>query len=59
MMSTILPQAFFGISVAFGFIAWGVVAQQYIWPALRSRRLADALRPVLLFLSFRFVGLAF
>src|SRR5216683_8427276 len=58
-MSTILSRAFFGISVAFGFIAWGVVTQQYIWPALRSRRLADALRPVLLFHSFRFVGLAF
>ncbi len=24
-------QALFGISVAFGFIAWGIVAAQYLW----------------------------
>jgi len=49
----------FGISVALSFVAWGVVARRYVWPALRSRPRADALRPILLLHSFRFVGLAF
>src|SRR5215472_17327147 len=51
--------ALFGISVALSFVAWGVVAKQYIWPALRNRPRADALRPILLLHAFRFVGLAF
>jgi hypothetical protein len=29
-------QASFGISVAFGFIAWGIVAAQYFWPPRRA-----------------------
>ncbi len=53
------PQALFGVSVLFGFIAWGIVAARYIWPALRQRPLADALRPLLLLHAFRFAGLAF
>ena len=50
-------QALFGISVAFGFIAWGVVAAQYFWPLLRTQARGDALRPLLLLHSFRFIGL--
>jgi hypothetical protein len=53
------PQAVFGISVVFGFIVWGVIAWQHIWPALRSRPRPGALRPILLLHSFRFVGLVF
>ena len=53
------PIALFGVSVLFGFIAWGIVAARYIWPALRQRPLADALRPLLLLHAFRFAGLAF
>jgi hypothetical protein len=52
-------QALFGLSVVFGFIAWGIVAAVYIWPALRDRPRIDALRPLLILHSFRFVGLAF
>jgi hypothetical protein len=52
-------QALFGISVAFGFIAWGLVAALYVWPYLRTQPRLDALRPLLLLHSFRFVGLAF
>jgi hypothetical protein len=52
-------QALFGISVAVSFIAWAVVMQQYLWPALRSQSRTNALRPILLLHSFRFVGLAF
>lgn len=53
------PQASFGLSVILGFVVWGIVAGRYIWPALRNRPRADALRPILLLHSFRFVGLAF
>ena len=54
-----LPLAFFGISVALGFVAWGVIAARYLWPALRNLPRADALRPLLHLHSFRFIGLAF
>jgi len=53
------PPALFAISVLFSFVAWGLVTRWYIWPALRNRPGADALRPILLLHSFRFVGLAF
>jgi hypothetical protein len=53
------PQALFGISVLFSFVVWGIVVRIYMWPALRNRPRTDALRPILLFHSFRFVGLAF
>ena len=33
--------------------------RQYLWPALRSQSRTNALRPILLLHSFRFVGLAF
>jgi hypothetical protein len=53
------PQAVFGISVAFSFIAWGIVAAQYLWPELRDQPRAQALRSLLVLHSFRFIGLAF
>jgi hypothetical protein len=53
------PNALFGISIAFGFLVWGIVAARYLWPALRQQPRADALRPLLLLHSFRFIGLAF
>jgi hypothetical protein len=49
----------FFMSIAFSFIAWGVVAARYIWPELRLRERAEALRPLLILHSFRFIGLAF
>jgi hypothetical protein len=52
-------QLYFFVSIAFAFIAWGIVAKRYIWPKLRSLPRADALRPILILHSFRFVGLAF
>ena len=52
------PQLVFFVSVAFGFIAWGVVTARYIWPELRYKGRSDALRPVLILHSFRFLGLA-
>jgi hypothetical protein len=53
------PQLCFFVSIAFGFIAWGIVATRYIWPNLRRRQRAEALRPLLILHSFRFIGLAF
>jgi hypothetical protein len=52
-------EALFGVNVAFSFVVWGIVTRQYLWPAIRYRPLRDALRPILLLHSFRFVGLAF
>ena len=49
----------FGISVALGLAAWGAVAWQYIWPALRERPSPENLKPILLLHGFRFLGLAF
>ncbi|HEX3878259.1 MAG TPA: hypothetical protein VHW24_14810 [Bryobacteraceae bacterium] len=51
--------ALFGISVAMSFLFWGSVARYYIWPALKDLPPAEALRPILLFHGFRFIGLAF
>jgi hypothetical protein len=55
-----MPSAvLFGISVAFGLAVWGVVAWQYIWPALSERPSPESLKPILLLHAFRFLGLAF
>jgi hypothetical protein len=54
-----LPQLFFFLSIAFSFIAWGMVTARYIWPEIRLRQRAEALRPLLILHSFRFIGLAF
>jgi hypothetical protein len=57
--SRVPPLAFFGTSVALGFVAWGIIAARYLWPVLRSQPRDRALRPLLLLHSFRFIGLAF
>jgi len=54
-----MPQLWFFMSIAFSFVAWGMVTAQYIWPELRLQKRADALRPLLMLHSFRFIGLAF
>jgi hypothetical protein len=51
--------ALYGTAIGFSFIAWGLVTAHYIWPVLRGRSTADALRPLVLLHCFRFVGLAF
>jgi len=48
----------FFVSIAFSFIAWGIVTARYIWPKLRLRERAEALRPLLILHSFRFIGFA-
>jgi hypothetical protein len=54
-----LPQICFFVSIAFSLIAWGVVTARYVWPELRLQLRAEALRPLLILHSFRFIGLAF
>ena len=56
-----MPQQmiWFFVSIAFSFVAWGTVTARYIWPELRERTRTDALRPLLVLHSFRFIGLAF
>lgn len=56
-----MPQQmiWFYVSIAFSFIAWGVATARYIWPELRLRQRTEALRPLLILHSFRFIGLAF
>jgi uncharacterized membrane protein len=49
----------FFVSIIFAFIAWGIVTKRYIWPKLRLLPRADALRPILILHTFRFIGLAF
>ena len=55
-----MPQqmTWFFVSIAFSFIAWGIVTARYIWPELRFRSRVEALRPLLVLHSFRFIGLA-
>lgn len=52
-------QALFGLSVLMSFVAFGLVAKLYIWPALRTLKRNDALLPLVLVHTFRFVGLSF
>jgi len=54
-----LPQLYFFASIAFSFVAWGIVAKRYVWPKLSLLPRAEALRPILILHSFRFEGLAF
>ena len=56
-----MPQQmiWFFVSIAFSFIAWGMAVSRYVWPELRVRERAEALRPLLILHSFRFIGLAF
>ena len=53
------PELCFFVSIAFSLIAWGIVTARYIWPQLRLRQRREALQPLLVLHSFRFIGLAF
>jgi len=48
-----------GISIVFGFVASGIVAQLYIWPRLQTLSREDALKVLVVPHLFRFVGLSF
>jgi hypothetical protein len=49
----------FGLSVALSFAAWAFVCVIYIWPYLISKRPSEAVRFLICFHLFRFVGASF
>ena len=49
----------FLISFVLGLLAYSLIAKWYVLPAVRSRTRAEALSPILLLHSFRYVGLVF
>ncbi len=51
--------ALFGISILMSFIAFGIVTKLYIWPRIRVMRRDDALLPLVVPHTFRFIGLSF
>ena len=36
------PQLWFFVSIAFSFIAWGMVTARYIWPEIRLKQRAES-----------------
>src|SRR5215813_14961683 len=52
-------EALFGLSILMSFLAFGIVTKVYIWPRLRVMRRTDALTPLVIPHTFRFVGLSF
>jgi len=51
--------ALFGLSILMSFIAFGIVTRLYIWPRIRIMRREDALLPLVVPHTFRFIGLSF
>ena len=51
-------QALFGLSVLMSFVAFGLITKLYIWPRLRILERDDALHPLLVPHTFRFIGLS-
>lgn len=52
-------QSIFGISVVFGLLASATLGTLLVWPRLQGRSRVDALRPLLVLHSFRYIGLSF
>src|SRR5438094_3470467 len=46
-------------SIALSSLAWALVTSRYIWPRLRLLPNSEAIQPLLIIHSFRFLGLAF
>jgi hypothetical protein len=51
--------ALFGLSILMSFVAFGLVTKLYIWPRLRILERRDALIPLVVPHTFRFIGLSF
>lgn len=52
-------QALFGLSILMSFVAFGLVTGLYIWPRLRVMPRDQALLPLVVPHTFRFIGLSF
>lgn len=53
------PLAIFRIDMALGYLAWGLVVANYIWPRVKAMDRVEAHRAIATFNSFRFFGLVF
>jgi hypothetical protein len=51
--------ALFGLSILMSFLAFGIVTKVFVWPRLRGMRETDALLPLVIPHTFRFLGLSF
>jgi len=51
--------ALFGISILMSFLSFGIIARLYIWPRIRTMNPREALVPLVVFHTTRFVGLCF
>jgi hypothetical protein len=52
-------QELFGLSILMSFVASGLVTRLFIWPRLRVMARDDALLPLVVPHTFRFIGLSF
>jgi hypothetical protein len=52
-------QALFGLSILLSFVAFGLVTRLFIWPRLRVMARDDALLPLVVPHTFRFIGFSF
>jgi hypothetical protein len=53
------PLTIFRIDLALGYLAWGLVIANYVWPRVKMMDRVEALRAIATFNSFRFFGLVF
>ena len=51
--------ALFGLSILMSFLAFANLTKVYIWPRLRGMQRSDALMPLVIPHTFRFIGLSF
>src|SRR5262247_617828 len=56
---TMSIDALFGLSILMSFLAFAIVTKVYIWPRLRTMARDDALIPLVVPHTFRFIGLSF
>jgi hypothetical protein len=52
-------RALFGLSILLSFVAFGLVTRLYLWPRLRMLERDDALLPLVVLHTSRFIGLSF
>jgi len=52
-------RALFGISILMSFVAFGSVTKFYVWPHLKMRERNQALLPLVVSHTSRFIGLSF
>jgi hypothetical protein len=52
-------QPLFGLSILMSFVAFGLVTRLFIWPRLQPMARDDALLPLVVPHTFRFIGLSF